>query len=980
MGLCSCGAPPSPIKRYIRLVNGCFPKKAEDGLNNSGMQKLIYYALLTSQHLPAIGKCFEKKHYKYLQKGKKEYVLIAMNAMDELVQACHEHLGLFGGSVLRMIETLLESTDVDYQVVAADSFVNFARIKEEVSEYQTHYDFFMSKFSQMCWYTSEGNTSDTVRVRMAGLKALRAAINKTFEDNYLNMWDSADKVLPAILFNLKEQGSEPGVVADNSRPTEQTQGVEMQRLHAASGDMAGEDSLRRQAQVVLTDIAARTNWGNMSSFLKPTLLFFSEFHDWDKGGFAYEALALIFAHMQQTYHKAALGQLVSYLNQNSKELPPATKINVVQTLVDVLELSKGPIGPSVVEIISTHAYLLFESLEIGHKSTGERVKEEEEFRRKLITSIGLLATRIPEFNQTETLEVVADRMSADNSESGEQAIERRKVVLRVIYEMCMSYTCNSLHKLLIPPVLTEITRGMKENNCEVRQLAHLTLRKLVGEAACNLHHASSTILEETDLDEEGKKMSITLEGPKERHLSLDIPISDESFFRKNCRYLRQTIVESLMRPVDPAQDVFNAYQTLNELTSYFGYIDALQTAQVMLAMQAYSYHILGKDVAEEQSEENAEGIQVPPAAPQTAIFVLELLSLHYFDFLGRRTKNQSLQAKIDSILQKRREVAKPAEIIESASLREDVRISSAVAGLDEGEIYPVNEKLREACSNYKDTIIHVTRDPVQVHAIAHGHYETVPEYTSASPNMYLLPDELMSLLEADTVLKNASYSVQDIMANRRSDIAARGRSRSSTLHHTPRSFNFTRRASDFGRKMAEHVTTTTSIKDFREVLLREREPQQHDFSRKAPASMGLVNEPSGQDFDSRMEKQAQNAESALSDFLKQHFVRDNFTRELTDVIAGDEPEQSEVAGVEEGGADTNSAIASERRSLNSSRKRMMLRRSTISCHMEQVPVFADGKKRVLTQGQERAKVLDTLSEDCLFQLHYPGLYAYHRPA
>ncbi|KAK5973015.1 hypothetical protein GCK32_004266, partial [Trichostrongylus colubriformis] len=152
-GICCC-APCKP--RYRRLVDSIYPRAITDGLISSNMQKLIFYAISHPEKLERIG----------------EYL------------------------VLRMGRDLGRMRLVQVKQLATDSFVTFSNIEESSPSYHRQYDFFISKFSQMCHATYG---EDSRKIRSAGLKGLRGVVWKSVTDDlHPNIWEKQhmDKIVP----------------------------------------------------------------------------------------------------------------------------------------------------------------------------------------------------------------------------------------------------------------------------------------------------------------------------------------------------------------------------------------------------------------------------------------------------------------------------------------------------------------------------------------------------------------------------------------------------------------------------------------------------------------------------------------------------------------------------------------------------------------------------------------------------------------
>ena len=104
--------------------------------------------------------------------------------MDQLLQsACHVRtLNLFVESFLKTIQKLLESPDPDLQILASASFLRFSKLEEETPSYHRSYDFFISRFAQMCL----SNHNDTEGIKMNFNELSQLSIFFVNEKHYEN--------------------------------------------------------------------------------------------------------------------------------------------------------------------------------------------------------------------------------------------------------------------------------------------------------------------------------------------------------------------------------------------------------------------------------------------------------------------------------------------------------------------------------------------------------------------------------------------------------------------------------------------------------------------------------------------------------------------------------------------------------------------------------------------------------------------------
>lgn len=102
------------------------------------MEKLTFYSLSSPEKLDRIGEYLFRRASRDIYRRRNGFVVIAMEAMDQLLVACHaQTLNLFVESFLKMIQKLLESTDPQLQIMATQSVI-FNQVKLFYHDYLYH--------------------------------------------------------------------------------------------------------------------------------------------------------------------------------------------------------------------------------------------------------------------------------------------------------------------------------------------------------------------------------------------------------------------------------------------------------------------------------------------------------------------------------------------------------------------------------------------------------------------------------------------------------------------------------------------------------------------------------------------------------------------------------------------------------------------------------------------------------------------------
>uniref|UniRef100_A0A673M3A4 Uncharacterized protein n=1 Tax=Sinocyclocheilus rhinocerous TaxID=307959 RepID=A0A673M3A4_9TELE len=100
----------------------------KDGLVKANMEKLTFYALSAPEKLDRIGAYLSERLSRDVARHRYGYVCIAMEALDQLLMACHcQSINLFVESFLKMVRKLLEADKPNLQILGTNSV--FKKIK-----------------------------------------------------------------------------------------------------------------------------------------------------------------------------------------------------------------------------------------------------------------------------------------------------------------------------------------------------------------------------------------------------------------------------------------------------------------------------------------------------------------------------------------------------------------------------------------------------------------------------------------------------------------------------------------------------------------------------------------------------------------------------------------------------------------------------------------------------------------------------------
>uniref|UniRef100_A0AAZ3SA33 Uncharacterized protein n=1 Tax=Oncorhynchus tshawytscha TaxID=74940 RepID=A0AAZ3SA33_ONCTS len=385
-GVCGCCGALRP--RYKRLVDNIFPEDPEDGLVKVNMEKLTFYALSAPEKLDRIGAYLSERLSRDVARHRYGYVCIAMEALDQLLMACHcQSINLFVESFLTMVRKLLEADKPNLQILGTNSFVKFANIEEDTASYHRSYDFFVSRFSEMC-HSSYEDPDVRTKIRMAGIRGLQGVVRKTVRDELqANIWERQhmDKIVPSLLFNLQDPTDSGSPGCEKESPAELTERC-------------------------FRELLGRAAYGNIKNAIKPVLMHLDNHSLWEGKSFAVRCFKIIMYSIQSQHSHLVIQQLLGHLDANSKS-SATVRAGIVEVLSEaaVIEAS-GSVGPTVLEVFNTLLKQL--RLSVDYELTGScdpycnnktTTDQERQLQEAVIKTIGSFANTLPIYQRAEVM-------------------------------------------------------------------------------------------------------------------------------------------------------------------------------------------------------------------------------------------------------------------------------------------------------------------------------------------------------------------------------------------------------------------------------------------------------------------------------------------------------------------------------------------------------------------------------------------------
>ncbi|XP_039280449.1 protein EFR3 homolog cmp44E [Nilaparvata lugens] len=525
---CACMRP-----RYKRLVDNIFPPNPQDGLVKNNMEQLTFYSLSSPEKLDRIGEYLYQRACRDLSRKRNGFVLIAMEAMDQLLVACHaQTLNLFVESFLKIVQKLLESTEPDLQVLATQSFVRFANIEEDTPSYHRRYDFFVSKFSSMC-HNNHGDDATKDMIRLAGIRGLQGVIRKTVSDDLVeNIWEPVhmDKIVPSLLYNMQDSRYLKGMEPHSPEPGEE------------------KNSPPQLAETCIRELVGRASFGHVRSVLKPVLRHLDLHNLWAPNQFAIHTFRIIMFSIQSQYSYAVVESLMLHLDENSKA-EPKIRTSIADVLSKIIAIAaEESVGPSVLEIINSLLTQLRTSVGRGAgEPGGGGGGEEQAYQEALINALGEFAAHLPDYQKIEIMMFIMSKVPYIKQHGGRAMDDclLQHMLLKSLLTVGRRYNSVSMNTTFPASFLEPLMRMSVARDADLRLLVQRILHTLL-DRHDNRHKLTKPTVCVSDLELVVEKCSRP----------------DAIFARKNVPELFHCLVEGLRLENNSVENVEAVYTTL----------------------------------------------------------------------------------------------------------------------------------------------------------------------------------------------------------------------------------------------------------------------------------------------------------------------------------------------------------------------------------------------------------------------------------
>uniref|UniRef100_A0A8C4N5D7 EFR3 homolog A n=1 Tax=Equus asinus asinus TaxID=83772 RepID=A0A8C4N5D7_EQUAS len=447
--VCCCCSALRP--RYKRLVDNIFPEDPKDGLVKADMEKLTFYAVSAPEKLDRIGSYLAERLSRDVVRHRSGYVLIAMEALDQLLMACHsQSIKPFVESFLHMVAKLLESGEPKLQVLGTNSFVKFANIEEDTPSYHRRYDFFVSRFSAMC-HSCHSDPEIRTEIRIAGIRGIQGVVRKTVNDELrATIWEPQhmDKIVPSLLFNMQKIEEADSRIGPPSSPS--------------AADK--EENPAVLAENCFRELLGRATFGNMNNAVRPVFAHLDHHKLWDPNEFAVHCFKIIMYSIQAQYSHHVIQEILGHLDARKKD-SPRVRAGIIQVLLEAVAIAaKGSIG------------------------CGENMEIPQKIKNRTTVQSRFFGSNLPDYQRSEIMMFIMGKVpvfgtsthTLDISQLGDLGTRRIQIMLlRSLLMVTSGYKAKTIVTALPGSFLDPLLSPSLMEDYELRQLVLEVMHNLM---------------------------------------------------------------------------------------------------------------------------------------------------------------------------------------------------------------------------------------------------------------------------------------------------------------------------------------------------------------------------------------------------------------------------------------------------------------------------------------------------------------------
>ncbi|ORE09142.1 hypothetical protein BCV72DRAFT_254967 [Rhizopus microsporus var. microsporus] len=428
--------------KHATLINNCYPEKeGENKPRASELSYLVFYASSRPVKLTKVGVFLEKKVEKDASRGRKQNNHVTLDIIKSLVHSCHRDLNLFSKYVVKIIQMMLQTKDIELIDHACQVFVAFTEYHDGStlgvdSDFTNDYEALLSKFAEFCSFDST-NELLKLQMRYSGQRSLQAAVTSSALQ-VSNYKAQLDLILNPLIVTLSNTTNPADALAQSNENADI-------RQSAISHETLNSHSIDILAAKTFALLFSKANGIALKQSLAPIFLYVNEKHAWWPSNFIVSMIKLVLHSLQPQYSYLLVSEVVQQLSNTKAENEECLKkrASLVSSLDAILNANVPLVGISVLEVLSS----LFTQLTLSLNDSGQKFLESKpsneidalhySIHHGLVCSIGGLASQtyyVNQLNDITAFIVSKIRINNNGSDTVDELpiVEYRKAAIKCL--------------------------------------------------------------------------------------------------------------------------------------------------------------------------------------------------------------------------------------------------------------------------------------------------------------------------------------------------------------------------------------------------------------------------------------------------------------------------------------------------------------------------------------------------------------------
>ncbi|KAI8145128.1 hypothetical protein BJV82DRAFT_605036 [Fennellomyces sp. T-0311] len=352
--------------KHAQLIKNCYPtKEGEKGPRSSELSYLTFYASSRPAKLTKVGNYLEKKVERDIAKGRKQNNQVSLDIVKALIQSCHRDLNLFSKWVVKILNKILDTRDIELVDLACETFVIFCNYHDGSTlgidpSLTNDFESLLRKFADFCNYTN-ADADLTLKMQYIGHRAMQAAVTSNAFHGP-NFKSQLDIVLPALLKSLITSGTA------NRRLEKDKGSIDIRQSIISRGENVENTAIEALASQTTGILFSKSNGAAVRMALVLVFRFAETTDQWWPPDRIVSIMELVLDSVQAQYRYLLISEVLQQLESSNPTDPSylnGKHASLVSVLDTVLNAVNTPLlGVSVLEVLNSLFTLLIKTIPV----------------------------------------------------------------------------------------------------------------------------------------------------------------------------------------------------------------------------------------------------------------------------------------------------------------------------------------------------------------------------------------------------------------------------------------------------------------------------------------------------------------------------------------------------------------------------------------------------------------------------------------